>query len=201
MFCLRWMILMARKGRKNAVELSGHQEEIEDLLSDENNSTRFISEYLLEEYGLKISYVALANHKKTRMNVIRDAAIDYSKKKSEKAKIIAEGKRCRTKHEEKVKKVSSDLEKLDEIIEDSFNTQIDLERLVNDPDCDQVKVEGLKLKKRQQGISAVNAKTNILKQDDTNVEVNIDNNLNSFVDESEVLRFIDESEAEESNSE
>lgn len=192
---------MARKGRKNAVELSGHQEEIEDLLSDENNSTRFISEYLLEEYGLKISYVALANHKKTRMNVIRDAAIDYSKKKSEKAKIIAEGKRCRTKHEEKVKKVSSDLEKLDEIIEDSFNTQIDLERLVNDPDCDQVKVEGLKLKKRQQGISAVNAKTNILKQDDTNVEVNIDNNLNSFVDESEVLRFIDESEAEESNSE
>ena len=201
MFCLRWMILMARKGRKNAVELSGHQEEIEDLLSDENNSTRFISEYLLEEYGLKISYVALANHKKTRMNVIRDAAIDYSKKKSEKAKIIAEGKRCRTKHEEKVKKVSSDLEKLDEIIEDSFNTQIDLERLVNDPDCDQVKVEGLKLKKRQQGISAVNAKTNILKQDDTNVEVNIDNKLNSFVDESEVLRFIDESEAEESNSE
>ena len=192
---------MARKGRKNAVELSGHQEEIEDLLSDENNSTRFISEYLLEEYGLKISYVALANHKKTRMNVIRDAAIDYSKKKSEKAKIIAEGKRCRTKHEEKVKKVSSDLEKLDEIIEDSFNTQIDLERLVNDPDCDQVKVEGLKLKKRQQGISAVNAKTNILKQDDTNVEVNIDNKLNSFVDESEVLRFIDESEAEESNSE
>ena len=192
---------MARKGRKNAVELSGHQEEIEDLLSDENNSTRFISEYLLEEYGLKISYVALANHKKTRMNVIRDAAIDYSKKKSEKAKIIAEGKRCRTKHEEKVKKVSADLEKLDEIIEDSFNTQIDLERLVNDPDCDQVKVEGLKLKKRQQGISAVNAKTNILKQDDTNVEVNIDNNLNSFVDESEVLRFIDESEAEESNSE
>ncbi len=192
---------MARKGRKNAVELSGHQEEIEDLLSDENNSTRFISEYLLEEYGLKISYVALANHKKTRMNVIRDAAIDYSKKKSEKAKIIAEGKRCRTKHEEKVKKVSSDLEKLDEIIEDSFNTQIDLERLVNDPNCDQVKVEGLKLKKRQQGISAVNAKTNILKQDDTNVEVNIDNKLNSFVDESEVLRFIDESEAEESNSE
>ena len=192
---------MARKGRKNAVELSGHQEEIEDLLSDENNSTRFISEYLLEEYGLKISYVALANHKKTRMNVIRDAAIDYSKKKSEKAKIIAEGKRCRTKHEEKVKKVSSDLEKLDEIIEDSFNTQIDLERLVGDPDCDQVKVEGLKLKKRQQGISAVNAKTNILKQDDTNVEVNIDNKLNSFVDESEVLRFIDESEAEESNSE
>lgn len=164
---------MARKGRKNAVELSGHQEEIEDLLSDENNSARFISQYLEDEYGLKISHVALSNHKKTRMNVIRDAVIDYSKKKSQKAKIINDGKTCRTKHEKKVKKVSSDLEKLDEIIEDSFNTQIDLERLVDDPVCDQVKVEGLKLKMRQQGISAVNAKTNILKQDDTTVEVNV----------------------------
>lgn len=159
--------------RKNAVELSGHQEEIEDLLSDENNSTRFISQYLEEEYGLKISYVALANHKKTRMNVIRDAAIDYSKKKSEKAKIIHQNKSCKSKHEKKVKKVSSDLERLDDIIEESFNTQVDLERLVNDPECDQVKVEGLKLKMRQQGISAVNAKTNILKQDDTTVEVNV----------------------------
>ena len=165
---------MAKKQRKNAVELSGHQKEIEDLLSDENNSTRFISEYLEEEYGLKISHVALSNHKKTRMNVLRDACIDYSKKKSEKAKIIHEAKTCRDNHKQKVKKVSSDLEKLDDIIEESFNTQIDIDRLVDDPDCDQVKVEGLKLKMRQQGISAVNAKTNILKQDDTNVEINVE---------------------------
>lgn len=171
------MIHMTRKARKNAVELSGHQEEIEDLLSDENNSARFISQYLLEEYGLKISHVTLSNHKKTRMNVIRDAAIDYSKKKSQKAKIINDNKTCKTKHEEKVKKVSSDLEKLDEIIEDSFNTQIDIDRLVGDPECDQVKVEKLKLQKRQQGISAVNAKTNILKQEDANVEVNVNKDV------------------------
>lgn len=168
---------MTRKARKNAVELSGHQEEIEELLSDENNSARFISQYLLEEYGLKISHVTLSNHKKTRMNVIRDAAIDYSKKKSQKAKIINDNKICKTKHEEKVKKVSSDLEKLDEIIEDSFNTQIDIDRLVGDPECDQVKVEKLRLQMRQQGISAVNAKTNILKQDDTNVEVNVNKDV------------------------
>ena len=171
------MIHMTRKARKNAVELSGHQEEIEDLLSDENNSARFISQYLLEEYGLKISHVTLSNHKKTRMNVIRDAAIDYSKKKSQKAKIINDNKTCKTKHEEKVKKVSSDLEKLDEIIEDSFNTQVDIDRLVGDPECDQVKVEKLKLQMRQQGISAVNAKTNILKQEDANVEVNVNKDV------------------------
>ena len=160
--------------RRNAVELGGYQEEIEDLLSDENNSARFVSQYLEEEYGLKISHVTLSNHKKTRMNVIKDAAIDYSRKKSQKAKVIDSGRKCKAKHEEKVKKVSSDLEKLDEIIEDSFNTQVDIERLVGDPDCDQVKVEGLKLKMRQQGISAVNAKTNILKQEDVNVEVNVE---------------------------
>ena len=171
------MIRMTRKARKNAVELSGHQEEIEDLLSDENNSARFISQYLLEEYGLKISHVTLSNHKKTRMNVIRDAAIDYSKKKSQKAKIINDNKTCKTKHEDKVKKVSSDLEKLDYIIEDSFNTQIDIDRLVGDPEWDQVKVEKLKLQMRQQGINAVNAKTNILKQAETNVEVNVNKDV------------------------
>jgi len=66
---------------------------------------------------------------------------------------------------------------LDEIIEDSFNTHIDLDRLVDDPECDQVKVEGLKLKMRQQGISAVNAKTNILKQEDPTVEVNVNKDV------------------------
>lgn len=165
---------MARRSRKNAVELSGHQDEIEDLLSDESNSLRFISDYIKAEYGLDISYGALNNHKKSRMNVVRDAAIKYSNKKSQEAKIIQSGKRSKKKHEYRVKKTVSDLEKLDEIIDDSFNTQIDLERLVEDPDCDQIKVEGLKLKMRQQGISAVNAKTNILKHDDTNVEINVE---------------------------
>ena len=45
------------------------------------------------------------------------------------------------------------------------------------PECDQVKVEKLKLQMRQQGISAVNAKTNILKQEDTNVEVNVNKDV------------------------
>ena len=69
------------------------------------------------------------------------------------------------------------MEKLDEIIEDSFNTQVDIDRLVGDPECDQVKVEKLKLQMRQQGISAVNAKTNILKQAETNVEVNVNKDV------------------------
>lgn len=158
---------MARRSRKNAVELSGHQDEIEDLLSDENNSLRFISDYIKAEYGLDISYGALNNHKKSRMNVVRDAAIQYSNKKSQEAKIIQSGKRSKKKHEYKVKKAVSDLEKLDEIIDDSFSVNVDIDRLVGNPDCDQVKVEGLKLRKRQQGINAIAAKNNILKQADS----------------------------------
>ena len=161
---------------KSAVEKSEHRNEIDDLLLN-GHSPRFVSNYLKNEYNESISHTAINNYKKKHLNVTKEAVIDYTRKKSQKAKIINDNKTCKTKHEEKVKKVSSDLEKLDEIIEDSFNTQIDIDRLVGDPECDQVKVEKLKLQMRQQGISAVNAKTNILKQEDTNVEVNVNKDV------------------------
>ena len=157
---------------RSAVERSEHRDEIDDLLLD-GNSPRFVSSYLKNEYNESISHTAINNYKKKHLNIVKEAAIDYTRKKSKEAKLIQKDKNSKKKKDKAVKKVSSDLEKLDEIIEDSFKTQIDIDRLVDDPDCDQVKVEGLKLKMRQQGISAVNAKTNILKQDDTTVNVNI----------------------------
>ena len=158
---------------RSAVERSDHRNEIDDLLLS-GNSPRFVSNYLKNEYNESISHTAINNYKNKHLNVVKEGAIDYAKKKSKEAKIIQNEKTSKDKKQKAVKKVSSDLEKLDEIIEDSFNTQVDIERLVNDPECDQVKVEGLKLKMRQQGISAVNAKTNILKQEEVNVEVNVE---------------------------
>lgn len=158
---------------KSAVEKSNHRNEIDDLLLN-GYSPRFVSNYLKNEYNESISHTAINNYKKKHLNVTKEAVINYTKKKSQEAKQVQSQKDSHNKKQKAVKKISSDLEKLDEIIEDSFNTQIDLDRLVDDPDCDQVKVESLKLKMRQQGISAVNAKTNILKQEDVNVEVNVD---------------------------
>lgn len=157
---------------RSAVEKSEHRDEIDDLLLS-GNSPRFVSAYLKNEYNESISHTAINNYKKKHLDITKEAVIDYTKKKSKQAKQVQSQKNSIKKKEKAVKKISSDLEKLDEIIEDSFKTQIDIDRLVGDPNCDQVKVEGLKLKMRQQGISAVNAKTNILKQDDTTVNVNI----------------------------
>ena len=93
------------------------------------------------------------------------------------------------------------MEKLDFIIEDSYDTNIDIKRLENDPEADQIQVEKLKLQKRKQGIDAINAKTNILKNDDTNIEVNIHNNFEDLFSEEDILRFIDESDFIEDNTE
>ena len=157
---------------KSAVERSEHRDEIDDLLLD-GRSPRFVSSYLKNEYNESISHTAINNYKKKHLDVTKEAIIDYTKKKSKEGREVQSQKDREKKKQKVVKKISSDLERLDDIIEESFNTQVDLERLVNDPECDQVKVEGLKLKMRQQGISAVNAKNNILKQDDTTVEINV----------------------------
>lgn len=157
---------------KSAVERSKHRNEIDDLLLN-GNSPRFVAAYLKNEYNESISHTAINNYKKKHLNVTKEAVIDYTKKKSKEAKQVQSQKDSQNKKQKAVKKFSSDLEKLDDIIKESFNTKMDLERLVDDPDCDQIKVEGLKLKMRQQGISAVNAKTTILKQDDTIMEINV----------------------------
>lgn len=158
---------------KSAVEKSIHRDEIDDLLLD-GRSPRFVSSYLKNEYNESISHTAINNYKKKHLDVTKEAIIDYTNKKSKEGKEVQSQKNREKKKEKVVKKFSSDLEKLDEIIEDSFNTNVDIERLVDDPTCDQVKVEKLKLQKIKQGISAVNAKTNILKQEDVNIEVNVE---------------------------
>lgn len=161
---------------RSAVERSEHRDEIDDLLL-EGNSPRFVSAYLKNEYNEHISHTAINNYRKNKLNVPKEAAIEYNKKKKEKdaAKIkqAQSDAKSTAKKNKKVQKVVSDLEKLDVIIEDSCNTTINIERLEHDPEVDQVQVEKLKLQKRKQGIEAINVKNNITKQDDTNVEINV----------------------------
>ena len=151
--------------RKSAVETSEHRDEIDDLLL-EGKSPRFVSSWLKDTYNETISHTAIHNYRKKKLNVTEEAAKVYHKKK--KAEELSNSKK-----QKKVRKVVSDLERLDAIIEDSYNTSINIERLEHDPEVDQVKVEKLKLQKRKQGIEAINAKTNILKNDDTTIEVNV----------------------------
>ena len=154
---------------RSAVERSEHRNEIDDLLLN-GQSPRNVSEYLKKEYGESISHTAINNYKKKHLNVEKEAAIIYNQKVSEKKKNKA------------VKKAVSDLEKLDQIIDDSLNTQINIERLEKDPTIDQARVEDLKLKKRKQAIEAINVKNNILKNDDKQIDVNITEGFGELAD-------------------
>lgn len=154
---------------RSAVERSEHRNEIDDLLLN-GQSPRTVSEYLKKEYGESISHTAINNYKKKHLNVEKEAAIIYNQKVSEKKKNKA------------VKKAVSDLEKLDQIIDDSLNTQINIERLEKDPTIDQARVEDLKLKKRKQAIEAINVKNNILKNDDKQIDVNITEGFGELAD-------------------
>lgn len=155
---------------RSAVERSEHREEIDDLLL-EGLSPRFVSDYLKNEYDEHISHTAINNYRKNKLNVQKDAAIEYTKKKSKEAKEAQSAKNSKNKKNKKVRKVVSDLERLDFIIQDSYNTDINIERLEHDPESDQVQVEKLKLQKRKQAIEAINTKSNILKNDDINLNI------------------------------
>lgn len=154
---------------RSAVERSEHRNEIDDLLLN-GQSPRNVSEYLKTKYNESISHTAINNYKKKHLNVEKEAAIIYNQKVSEKKKNKA------------VKKAVSDLEKLDQIIDDSLNTQINIERLEKDSTVDQARVEDLKLKKRKQAIEAINVKNNILKNDDKQIDVNITEGFGELAD-------------------
>ena len=154
---------------RSAVEKSEHRSEIDDLLLD-GKSPRFVSKYLKNQYDESISHTAINNYRKKHLNISEAATVLYNEKVSKKKKKKA------------VTKVVSDLEKLDIIINDCLNTNIDISRLENDPDVDQARVEDLKLKKRKQAIDAINVKNNILKNTDTNIEVNVTEGLMGLAD-------------------
>lgn len=182
---------------RSAVERSEHRNEIDDLLL-EGKSPRFVSAWLKDSYNEHISHTAINNYRKKKLNVTEEAAKVYHERREKEKKA---DETTNKKKQKKVRKVVSDLEKLDFIIEDSYNTNIDIERLENDLDSDQVQVEKLKLQKRKQAIEAINVKNNILKHDDNNIEVNINNNFDDLFSEEDILRFIDESDFIEENTE
>lgn len=175
---------------RSAVERSEHRDEIDDLLL-EGKSPRFVSAWLKDSYNEHISHTAINNYRKNKLNVTEDAAKVYHERREKEKKADETSNK---KKQRKVRKVVSDLERLDLIIKDSFETDINIERLEHDPLVDQVQVEKLKIQKRKQGIDAINAKTNILKNDDTNIEVNVHNNFDDLFSEEDILRFLDESE-------
>jgi transposase len=145
---------------KSAVELSEFRPEIDEFLL-EGKSGRFVSEWLKDK-GESISHTAINKYKKKHLAVEKEAAIQYNEKKSKKKKA------------EKVKKVVSDLEALDDIIAEGQKVKLNIESICEDIEAgvSYVHIEKLKLDAKRLTIQAVKAKHDITK-DEPPLEVNI----------------------------
>lgn len=180
------------------VDSSPHYLEILQMILD-NVSGRDIEKHLWENYKEKISYGSINKFKRDNADIaalIRQ--VELQQKAIEDGKVnIVENKieRDNQAQEMIIKEINKGINVLNFIRGGlEIADQQDLfETFFND--------ESIHLKdKIQVAIQLAKLDLDWLKSDDTNVEVNIDNNLSTFVDESEVMRFIHESEAEEQDS-
>lgn len=181
------------------VESSPHFNEIVRLLSSGKGGT-FVSNYLWEKYEEEISHTTLNVYKKNNIdtdkkvkqeleNIIEQTVQEETTNKIESIETAENDKQL------VAKKTAEQLQSLLDVSEDYPETVKKMEEGADDPEC-KISWKDVAREKR----NAKKLYLDYMKSQDTNVEVNV-NNLSNFVDDSEVLRFIDESEAEEPNSE
>ena len=180
------------------VDSSPHYLEILQMMLNKV-SGRDIEQYLWDNYQEKISYSTLNKFKRDNADIatlIRQ--VELQQKTIEDGKVaIVEDKieRDNQAQEMIIKEINKGINVLNFIRGGlEIADQQDLfETFFND--------ETIPLKEKiQVAIQLAKLDLDWLKSDDTNIDVNIDNNLNSFVDDSEVVRFINESEAKEQDS-
>lgn len=173
---------------KSKVEQSPHFNEIVDLLL-EGWSSRKVSSYLKEQYDEDIGYNAVNTYRKNHLNV--DAAVNNEMEK-EKLKLAVEKETARKtkaqKHFEKaVQKGVSTRKLLQVIISDGPELW---EQLLNDDTISlDVKVKLV--------LQASKQEQDWVKNDESNVEVNINNSLSSLFDDDLIEEVLHESETTE----
>lgn len=179
--------------RKSKVETSPHYNEIVDLLVA-GYSPRYVSDYLLNEYNEKISYVTLNKYRKDNLNVkaaVRQKIIEEEKKKT-KENIKKTSEKAIGKEAEKQIKANEsfeiaadyrfkDIQKLDKIISDSEDVHIDLDNITVDADKrDPYKEIDLKLKLKRLGLDALKAKYDMIDEDELDVNIHDDRPMTSW---------------------
>lgn len=173
-------------GKKSKVEKSPHYNEIVDMLVA-GYSGRHVSEHLLNEYGEKISHVALNNFKKKNLNVkaaVREKLIEEEKKKSQEKAINEQAKKelkAKDSFEVAADYRFKDIKKLDKLIQDSENVNIDLDNIhVDSEKYDPYKEIDLKLKLKRLGLDALKAKYEMLDEDELDVNINDNRPITSW---------------------
>lgn len=186
-------------GRKNKVEISEHREEIHTKLL-QGDSCRSISKYLKDTYDEDIGYGAIYSYSKKHIKIEEEISQRVNEK------LAAENEKA---IEKEVNTQVNIHQKNDAVIEVNAENMIGVMKVAGqlndefekacdeaaDPTCNTTHKDTAKI-----ALDANKVVNDFYKTQENNIELNLDNNLSGFVDESEVMRFIDESEDEESNS-
>lgn len=179
--------------RKSKIESSPHYNEIVELLVA-GYSARHVSDYLLNEYGEKISHTSLNKFKKGKLNIkaaVRQKIIEEEKKKT-KENIKKTSKNAIEKEAEKEIKANEsfeiaadyrfkDIQKLDKIISHSEDVTIDLDNINVHPEkYDPYKEIDLKLKLKKIGLEAMKVKYEMIDEDELEVNIHDDRPMSSW---------------------
>lgn len=189
---------------KSKIEQSSHYNEIVDLLLA-GNSGRYVSDYLLNEYNEKISYVALNNYKKNKLNI--KAAAKKKILEKEKERLIKKNAKKAATREAKAELsmeaatsyLTRNYERAEQFIEATADINIiqALEDYRKSPDFDEAKYLDMKIKVQKLRLEHMKYETDLLEDNTLNVNVN---NEEELFDEAEIMRILnEESELQESN--
>lgn len=189
---------------KSKIESSPHFNEIVDLLLA-GQTTRFVSDYLLNEYNEKISHVALSKYKKNKLNI--KAAAKKKLYEKEKEKLIKQNaKKTATKEakaelsiEAATSYLTRNYERVEQFIESTAD--IDIIQALKDykksPDYDESKYLDFIIKLQKIKLDHMKYETDLLEDNTLNVNVN---NEEDLFDEAEIMRILnEESELQESH--
>lgn len=187
---------------KSKIESSPHFNEIVDLLLA-GQTTRFVSDYLLNEYNEKISHVALSKYKKNKLNV--KAAAKKKIIEKEKQKLIKKNtKKAATKEakaelsmEAATNYLTRNYERAEKFIESTQDINLiqALEDYKKSPDFDEGKYLDLKIKLQKLRLEYMKYETDLL--EDNTLDVNVNSNNDDLFSDEDVMRFINESKSRE----
>lgn len=165
--------------RKSKVETSPHYNEIVELLVA-GYSPRYVSNELQTKYDEKISFVALNNYKKNKLNV--KAAVKKKILEKERQKAEAENKQAdkeiqaRETFEVAADYRFKDIQKLDNLISEAESIHIDLNNMYpGEEKYDPYKEQNLKINMKKLGLQAIKLKYELIDEDELNVNVTNEN--------------------------
>ena len=186
--------------KQNLVMSSDHYEEIHKKLA-EGEPGASVHRWLLRTYNENISTRTLNRYKAKYITIADEAIAIVNERKAIERKSESVHKKVEAvqnieSHDNAVANATA--EQIQGLLEVGSNYPESVRKMREDAEDPNSKTEWKDVAAEER--KAIATWCNFIKTQDTNVEVNVHNYLDGFVDESEVLRFINESESTEQNS-